>query len=235
MKPRLTLFKSLTAVVLLVVAASAWSCNPKESVPLAQAGYQVQVYSHAAVKTGKAFNDLRNDLLGNATYGSLLTKIDTASEIGERLFKTIDETPVITPDNKLGFLDQADRYAQLLDGIIADKLFRGLPDSLRDTILVARSLGAAIKVAVASIQATVPTKDVLVRADKVNAEAKRAAKGFGQADAELVTRLGNIVAETAADVIAAKGVSIESLRASRTAKRDAVKTLVAAERARLGQ
>jgi hypothetical protein len=232
---RLTLLKSLVAVLLLAVVAAGFSCNAKESVPLAQAGYQAQVYTLAAVKTGKAFNELRNDLLSNEKYAAIIGKLDTASEASERLFKAIDDAPVITPDNKLGLVDQADHYLHAFDGVIADKLFKGLPDKWRDSILVARSVGAAIKVAVASIQTTTPTREVLVKADKVNAEAKRAAKGLGAADAELVTRLGNIVAETAADVIAAKGASVEALRASRTAKREAVKALVASERARIGQ
>lgn len=229
------LIVSVVSLCLFVTALSAWKCSPQESVPLAQAGYQVQVYAHASAKTANAFHTYRHDKFGNTDYANLLAQIDRASELGERLFQRIDDTPVLTPENKWALLDEVDKWALLLDGIIADGLFKGLPQELRNSILVFRSVAAAVKLAVASIQTAQAAKDVPVKLDKVNADAQRATRGIGQTDADLIQRLGQIVAETAAEVLAAKGMPVEHIRASRTAKREALHAYILSERARLGQ
>lgn len=229
------LIQLVITMTLALVASSAWSCNPQSSVPLAQVGYQVQVYAHAAIKTGNAFNVNRNDLLNNAAYRRLLDRLDNASEVGERLFKTIDDNPVITPDNKLALLGQADRYAALLDSIIADQLFPSLPLTLRESIRVGRSVAAAVSVAIASIQAAADTGTVRVKLNEANAQAKKAAQSGERGTSELAQRLGQITAETTADLLAGKGASVEALRSARTAKREQIRSYAQAERTRLNQ
>lgn len=229
------ILSSLVSLCLLITCLSAFKCNASESVPLANVGYQVQVYSHAAAKTGNAFNMYAPDQLQNGTYGKYLRAIDVTSEMGERLFKRIDETPVITPSNKWSFFDDADKWAVAIDGIIADGLFGTIPKEYRDSILLFRTTASAVKLAISSIKTATPTKEVLVKTDKVNAEAKKLARGMGTDTNALVQRLGQIVAETAAEVLVVQGMELTNIRDSRTSKREAVRAYIQAELKRIGQ
>lgn len=231
--------KILTSVVslcLLVTSLTGWKCNPAQSITLAQAGYQTHVYALAAVKTAKAFNTYQPTSLQNPTYANLLKKIESLDDVAERLFLEIDSTPEIGPANKLELLTKADAYAALVDGVIADHLFPVLPDSLRNTILIARSLASGIKLAISTIQTTQLTAKVTVDATEANGKAAQAAKSARSksATSDLIQAVSQIVADTAADVLAAKGLEIQQVRELRKAKRVAVRDLITAERARLG-
>lgn len=226
---------SLVSLCLLVTCLSAFKCNASESVPLANVGYQLQVYTHAAAKTGNAFNVYSNDQLQNGTYAKYLRGIDLTSEMGERLFKRIDETPVITSASKWALFDEADKWAVAIDGIIADGLFGTLPKEYRNSILLFRTTASAVKVAISSITTATPTKEVLVKTDKLNAEAKKVARSVGADTNALVQRLGQIVAETTADVLVVQGMTLEDIRKSRSAKRESVRAYIQAELKRIGQ
>jgi hypothetical protein len=117
---------SLLLCVALTLSTFALTACNKDSIPLAQAGYQLHVYAHAGARVGNAFNVLKPEKLPNATYGRLLLALGTASEIGERVFKTIDASEQITPGDKVALIAQIDQYITVLDGVLGDNLITQL-------------------------------------------------------------------------------------------------------------
>lgn len=228
--------RGLCLALVVLFVAPGWKCNPAQSIPLAQAGYQSHVYAHAAARTAKAINTYQPSSLQTGTYREMLRKLDAVSEFAERLFLLIDATPEIGPANKLELLTEADKYAALLDSVIADRLFPSLPDSLRETILIGRTIASGIKLAISTIQTVQPTARVMVKAAPVNAQAANAAKSARSKSntSDLINALSQIVADTAADVLAAKGLDVAQVRELRKAKRSAVRALIADELARIG-
>lgn len=224
----------ITLILLLVPVLGAWGCNPQESIPLAQAGFQIQVYAHAAAKTGNAFNTLKPEKLSNLAYRAYLDKVHAASDLGQRLFVTIDNTPVIGPSNKIELLTAIDGYLVLLDSIVADGLFKSLPQELRNTIALLRTLASGVKLAIASIKINTPAERVIANVPGANAQAKRAAK-ITQQDVVLVQRLTEIVAETTADVLSGQGMAVAQLREMRVSRYTLVGAYINNERARLNR
>lgn len=227
----------ILCLALILPIAGAWKCNPAQSITLAQAGYQTHVYALAAVKTARAINSYQPSQLQNGTYGKLLRNVDSLDEFAERLFLRIDETPIIGPENKLQLLTEADAYAALADSIIADRVFPSLPDSLRETILIGRTIASGIKLAISTIQTVQPTAKVLVSAGEANAKAVQASKQARSKSntSDLINALSQVVADTAADVLAAKGLDVVQVRTLRKDKRNAVRSLVNDELAKLNR
>lgn len=228
----------ILCVALILPMIGAWKgCNPAQSITLAQAGYQTHVYALAAVKTARAINAYQPSQLQNGTYANLLQNINNLDEFAERLFLRIDSTPEIGPSNKLELLSEAEAYAGMLDTVIADRVFPALPDSLRETILIGRTIASGIKLAISTIQTVQPTAKVLVNAGEANAKAVQASKQARSKSntSDLINALSRVVADTAADVLAAKGLDVVQVRTLRKDKRNAVRSLVNDELAKLNR
>jgi hypothetical protein len=218
---------SLLLCVALTLSTFALTACNKDSIPLAQAGYQLHVYAHAGARVGNAFNVLKPEKLPNATYGRLLLALGTASEIGERVFKTIDASEQITPGDKVALIAQIDQYITVLDGVLGDNLITQLqPDTqvqLRRSIALGRSVANAIKIAIATLKTTKPVKNIRVQTDGIEPQQAREAAtcAIGENDVQLA--------------IALNGAALDVIRQNRMDKYAVTQSYLRDERARIGQ
>lgn len=224
-----TLRKGFALVLITALALNLVACDWKKAErPLTAAGYNFQIGILAASKVVVAVNTYAPSTLDDNSKKNVLTDLKQASDVAHDFAVKVDETTEINPQTKVQLLAEIRRYLDQIDLTIA-KL---APDEtrVREWLLVLRSTASAFQLVLANTSGNTTPKQLKAKLQDAGEKANRAmAYRSAQDKADLITALGHIASDFAADVAAQKGLDTFALRDLRNKRYNDVQTFISAQ------
>ena len=208
--------------VLLVAPMSAFSCRDSANPgnferSVTAAGYDLQLAFEAGGKSVIAFNSRNRLDLEGTRYA--LGKLKAASTAGNSLFEQLEKFTTVDTSNKDQILTLVDGFIAELDVIIADNTLISVDGQTlaqaRRWMFIARSFGQGIRIAIATVSASTPLRQILMDEAQARQVAARATSKFTDEDALLAQDLIQVAADFYVKLKSQKGQSAEWLREQR--------------------
>ena len=134
-------------IAVLAMSSLLTGCDwGKADRRISVAGYTLHLSTEAAAKSLQSFN--RYGRLNQATYASLLRRLEGATEAGQRINLELDKLGLIEPGNRTALFKAVDDYLALVDGILNDQLLVQVKTAtlgrIRTQLAAARIIAAGV-------------------------------------------------------------------------------------------